>query len=118
MVASAHHQDRRNWIQRMHEGRSAICAVRLVLIVGLGVAPVGGSSPLLSSAFAGPVTPFLALAALQDRENDGIVRTKAATPLGRCLATWNNTSGMSKREWKQTCKRVVKQNPGLYSKPF
>jgi hypothetical protein len=116
MIASAHHQDRGNGIQRRLEGRRATGAARLVLILGVGVAAVGSSSPLLgSSALAGPpVAPFPA----QDQEDGDIVRVKAVTPLSRCLATWNNTSGMSKREWAQTCKRVVKQNPGLYSKPF
>jgi hypothetical protein len=43
---------------------------------------------------------------------------KASSPMSRCLATWDRTSQMSKQEWRQTCKRVVKENPGLYSKPF
>jgi hypothetical protein len=43
---------------------------------------------------------------------------KDASAMSRCLATWDRTSGMSKRTWKQTCKRVVKRHPGLYSKPF
>ena len=100
MVASAHHH------------------TRLAMMLSASVAAAGVSGLPLSSASAAPITPFLAPAPVQHREDAGIVRAKAATPLGRCLATWNNTSGMSKREWKQTCKRVVKQNPGLYSKPF
>ena len=43
---------------------------------------------------------------------------KGAAAMSRCLATWDPTSQMSKQEWRQTCKRVVKENPGLYSKPF
>ena len=108
MIGSTHRKDRRNWQRRLHNGRSAICAARLVLIVGSGA--IGASSLLLGSAFAGPTVPLPG--------DQGTFRVQTATPLSRCLATWNNTSGMSKREWKQTCKRVVKQNPGLYGKPF
>ena len=48
----------------------------------------------------------------------GSTGAKGASPMSRCLATWDRTSQMSKQEWRQTCKRVVKENPGLYSKPF
>lgn len=47
-----------------------------------------------------------------------IVRVAGASPMSRSLATWDRTSGMSKKEWKATCERLVKENPGLYSKPF
>jgi hypothetical protein len=55
---------------------------------------------------------------VRGQENLWIVRAESASPMRRCLATWDRTSGMSKKEWKATCKRVVKRNPGLYSKPF
>src|SRR5262245_50964064 len=100
MAASAHH------------------STRLVTILGAGAATVCAASLQPGYAFAGPVAPPLAQAPVQDREDARVIRAKSATALSRCLATWNNTSGMSRREWKQTCKRVVKQNPGLYSKPF
>jgi hypothetical protein len=45
-------------------------------------------------------------------------RRRAATPMERCMATWNRASQMSKDEWRRTCKRVVKTNPDLYGKPF
>jgi len=43
---------------------------------------------------------------------------RIVTPMARCMATWDRSSQMSKREWKATCKRVVKNNPRLYNKPF
>jgi hypothetical protein len=51
-------------------------------------------------------------------DSQTFVRAQGVSPMSRCLATWDRTSGMSKRAWKATCKRVVKENPGLYSKPF
>src|SRR5262245_45656165 len=46
-----------------------------------------------------------------------MVRAEGASAMSRCLATWDRTSGMSKGQWKATCKRVVKENPGLYANP-
>jgi hypothetical protein len=43
---------------------------------------------------------------------------KAASDMSRCMATWDPSTQMSKQEWRETCKRTVKKNPGLYSKPF
>ena len=48
----------------------------------------------------------------------GIERVGATTPMARCLASWDRSTQMSKREWKDTCRRVVKNNPNLYNKPF
>ena len=42
----------------------------------------------------------------------------AKSPMSRCMATWDRTAQMPKQEWKETCKRVIKENPGLYNKPF
>jgi hypothetical protein len=47
-----------------------------------------------------------------------LYQAPAVSPMARCLATWDRSSQMSKREWKESCKRVVKSNPGLYNKPF
>jgi len=47
-----------------------------------------------------------------------MIAVRATSAMSRCLATWNRSSQMSKREWRDTCRRVVKTNPGLYSKPF
>ena len=55
---------------------------------------------------------------VRSQESKWIVRAEGASPMSRCLATWDRTSGMSKKQWKATCKRVVKENPRLYSRPF
>jgi hypothetical protein len=47
-----------------------------------------------------------------------VERVRATTPMARCLASWDRSTQMSKREWKDTCRRVVKTNPGLYNKSF
>jgi hypothetical protein len=50
-------------------------------------------------------------------ERDALV-LRVVSPMARCMATWDRSSQMSKREWKETCKRVVKNNPRLYNKAF
>jgi hypothetical protein len=62
--------------------------------------------------------PFLAGAAPAPRTSGPVEHVKAPSAMSRCLATWDRSSQMSKQEWKKTCRRVVKQNPGLYDKPF
>jgi hypothetical protein len=43
-------------------------------------------------------------------------KTKGASPMSRCMATWGPSTQMSKQEWLATCKRVVKRHPDLYRK--
>ena len=69
----------------------------------------------LSPGSAQPAHAAFLVHATQHRGAD-IVRI--VTPMARCMATWDRSSQMSKREWKETCKRVVKNNPRLYNKPF
>ena len=45
-------------------------------------------------------------------------KVEAKTPMGRCMDTWDRASQMSKQEWRETCKRTIKENPGLYNKAF
>jgi hypothetical protein len=52
-----------------------------------------------------------------DRQKN-VQKVRTTSPMARCLATWDRSSQMSRQEWKQTCRRVVKNNPGLYNKPF
>jgi hypothetical protein len=40
------------------------------------------------------------------------------TPMERCIATWDRATQMSKQEWRETCKRTVKEYPDLFSKPY
>ena len=84
-------------LKRVH-GRPAAFAM---LLAGLGAVPAQAAGFL-------PLQPHAGLAAL----------VRATTPMDRCMATWSPSTQMSKREWKDSCKRVVKNNPGLYNKPF
>jgi hypothetical protein len=70
----------------------------------------------LSLGSAQPTQAGFLVHVTAQRHNAEILRI--VSPMARCLATWDRSSQMSKREWKQTCKRVVKNNPRLYSKPF
>lgn len=61
--------------------------------------------------------PAPSIAQGQDtQKNAGKVEAK--TPMGRCMDTWDRASQMSKQEWRETCKRTIKENPGLYNKAF
>ena len=40
------------------------------------------------------------------------------TALARCMDTWDRATQMTKEEWRESCKRSIKENPGLYTKPF
>ena len=78
--------------------------------------PVAGLSLLAFSALSAGAAPASFL--LPANPQQGTLFVQAVSPMARCMATWDRSSQMSKREWKQTCKRVVKNNPGLYNKPF
>jgi hypothetical protein len=88
-------------------------AVLSAVVLGISVLDLGFA---LAAETGGP-NKGRALV-LSQEEGKIIVRAAGTSPMSRCLATWDRTSGMSKKEWKATCKRVVKENPGLYSKPF
>lgn len=45
-------------------------------------------------------------------------KAEAKTPMDRCMNTWDRAAQMSKEEWRETCKRTIKENPGLYNKAF
>ena len=36
----------------------------------------------------------------------------------RCMDTWDRATQMTKEEWRESCKRSIQENPGLYTKPF
>jgi len=75
-----------------------------LLVAGLAWAPAAQAAPLTTAH--GPQAARV------------VIEVRAASAMSRCLATWDPTSQMSKREWRQTCRRVVKTNPSLYNKPF
>jgi hypothetical protein len=45
-------------------------------------------------------------------------KVEGKSPMARCMDTWDRAAQMSKQEWKETCKRTIKENPGLYNKAF
>ena len=96
--------------------KATIAGIRMA---ALSAAVVGISVLDLELALAAQTRgPNEGRALARSQEGKTIVRVVGASPMSRCLATWDRTSGMSKKEWKATCRRVVKENPGLYSKPF
>ena len=40
------------------------------------------------------------------------------TAMARCLETWDRATQMTKEEWRESCRRSIQENPGLYTKPF
>ena len=48
----------------------------------------------------------------------GAGKAGAKSAMTRCMATWDRSAQMSKQEWRDTCKRVIRDNPGLYGKSF
>jgi hypothetical protein len=45
-------------------------------------------------------------------------KARPRSPMERCIASWDRATQMSKQEWRETCKRTVKENPDLYGRPF
>jgi hypothetical protein len=80
-----------------------------VLMAGLVLPPAG---------VAGAEPPQPARLGTSSPPQQGVSRARVTSPMARCLATWDRSTQMSKREWKATCRRVVKTNPGLYNKQF
>jgi hypothetical protein len=42
------------------------------------------------------------------------VESAAQARMRRCMQDWGPATQMTKREWKSTCKRVIKQQPGTF----
>src|SRR5215471_6355135 len=78
---------------------SWICAAALSA-AALGLAVLGAEFALATET-GGTIAGHV-----RSQESNGIVRAVGATPMSRCLATWDPTSGMSRRQWKATCRRV------------
>jgi hypothetical protein len=102
---------RTGWPERPGAARIGIAA----LSAGALVLSVWDLEFALAAETGGPIA---GQALVRSPESEWLVRAAGVSPISRCLATWDRTSGMSKKQWKTTCKRVVKENPGLYSKPF
>ena len=61
--------------------------------------------------------PGPSIAQVQDAQQKA-GKAEAKSPMTRCMDTWDRATQMTKQEWKETCKRTIKENPGLYDKPF
>jgi hypothetical protein len=83
------------------------------MFTAAGLAAVGISVFLLTLVHA----PEPGIAQAQDTQKKA-GEAEAETPMTRCMATWDRAAQMSKEEWRETCKRTIKENPGLYDKSF
>lgn len=86
----------------------AFILLRLMTSTGVGLAAVG--LPLF-------LVPESSLAHKQIAQ-ERAAQARPNSSMQRCMATWGRSAQMSKQEWKETCKRVIRDNPGLYGKPF
>ena len=88
--------------------------VRLTaMFTAAGLAAVGASMFLLTLVHAPEASNAQAQVAQQKTD-----KAEAETPMSRCMATWDRATQMSKEEWRETCKRTIKENPDLYNKSF
>lgn len=91
----------------MHTALSAAAVGIPVLFIG----PIHAAEPDKSS-----ITLAQAKVAQQTSTKTGNPETKS--PMTRCLETWDRATHMSKQEWKETCKRTVKEYPEIFNKPY
>ncbi len=88
-------------------------AAAMALAVLCVQAPADAGSDAVSIRAMEPLIQHL-------REGSGLVpaasQGKAARQarMRRCLQSWDPATQMSKREWKQTCQRVIIQQPGMF----
>ena len=82
------------------------------MFTAAGLATVGISVFLVTLVHA--PGPSIAQAPAQQKAG----KAEAKSPMTRCMDTWDRAAQMSKQEWKETCKRTIKENPGLYDKSF
>jgi hypothetical protein len=88
----------------------------MAMLTAVSLAAVGISVFLVSLVHAAePSRPLLAQAQVPQPRGGKAV---AKSPMTRCMETWDRATQMSKQEWKESCKRTVKEYPGLYDKPF
>ena len=87
--------------------------LKSAIFTSVGVAGVGMSVFLIFLAHA----PGPSIAQGQDTQQKA-GKVEAKTPMGRCMDTWDRATQMSKEEWRESCRRSIRENPGLYTKPF
>jgi len=86
---------------------------RTAMFTSVGVAAVAISVFLIALVHA----PGPSIAQVQDTQQKA-GKVEGKSPMARCMDTWDRAAQMSKQEWKETCKRTIKENPGLYNKAF
>jgi hypothetical protein len=91
--------------------RFALFRLATPAAIGLGAV---GLSVFLFTLVQAPASSIAQAQAAQQR----MAQAGARSPMSRCMATWDRSAQMSKQEWRETCKRVIKENPRLYSKAF
>jgi hypothetical protein len=91
----------------------AFTLFRLPPLATVGLAAVGLSIFLLTLV----QVPASSIAQVQVAQQRG-AKAQPNSSMSRCMATWDRSAQMSKQEWKETCKRVIRENPGLYNKIF
>ena len=86
---------------------------RTAMFTSVGLAAIGISVFLITLMHV--PGPSIAQAQVAQQKAD---KAEAKSPMSRCMDTWDRATQMSKQEWKETCKRTIKENPGLYDKSF
>ena len=97
---------------------TVVCRRRKVFVATLATVPVSVLLPGSILSAGSDNASLMAQTQVQNPARGYAPNAKAASPMSRCMATWDPSTQMSKQEWRKTCKRTVKKNPGLYSKPF
>jgi hypothetical protein len=95
--------------------KTVIVKTAIVATVGIVAASMLSPGLIIAGERDGP---SLAQALVQNPGRRRDPNVKVISPMSRCMATWDSSTQMSKQEWRTTCKRTVRENPGLYNKPF
>jgi hypothetical protein len=73
---------------------------------------------VIGHLYGGQLSLTSAQAQSSPQKNAKGERPRPQTPMERCITSWDRATQMSKQEWRETCKRTVKENPDLYSRPY
>lgn len=96
---------------------SLLRLIAVLAVVNMGA--VGASVLIASLIHAAEATdPSTPAAQVAQQSGGRSKKAEVKSPMARCLESWDRTTQMSKQEWKETCKRTVKENPGLFDKAY
>ena len=91
---------------------------RMIGVAAVGLTAVGLAAflidPLHVPGYAGSVLEQAQVVQPKKKSTEDVDQTAMA----RCLETWDRATQMTKEEWRESCKRSIQENPGLYTKPF